>query len=204
MRPWNAFFNDRIRTIFAEGADVLDIGGGLRISKEKGNRFNEKNAWMRELADKVSYKIVDPVPTYHPDIVGDIEHLPLPDASVDAVICLSVLESVKNPAKGVAEIQRVLKPGGRCLAYVPFLYYYHAEPGYYRDYWRFTEDAAALLFESFSNVEIKQLHGAVESWIKLSPFGRSKTLLSLGRAADIFFKKTDSKETSGFYIFATK
>jgi|SRR3989344_1486409 len=204
MRPWNVFFNDRVRKIFSEGHDVLDIGGGLRLSKEKGNRYNKKNEWMRKLSEKVSYKVLDPISTYHPDIVGDIEHLPLLDNSQDAIICLSILESVKDPAKGVEEMYRVLKPGGRCLAYVPFLYYYHAEAGYYPDYWRFTEDSLPHLFQLFSKVEIQRLHGAVETWLKLSPLGRSKALLALGRVADILFRKTESKETSGFYIFATK
>lgn len=45
------------------------------------------------------------------DRVG--EHIDLPDQSVDAVISSLVLCSVGNPAHVLAEIRRILRPGGR-------------------------------------------------------------------------------------------
>lgn len=44
---------------------------------------------------------------------GDIEALPVEDASVDAVISNCVLNLVPNKDKAFREIRRVLKPGGR-------------------------------------------------------------------------------------------
>lgn len=44
---------------------------------------------------------------------GDIEALPLDDASVDVIISNCVLNLVPNKVKAFAEIARVLKPGGR-------------------------------------------------------------------------------------------
>jgi ubiquinone/menaquinone biosynthesis C-methylase UbiE len=41
------------------------------------------------------------------------EHLPLDDASVDEVICSLVLCTVADPAAVLAEVRRVLRPGGR-------------------------------------------------------------------------------------------
>jgi SAM-dependent methyltransferase len=41
------------------------------------------------------------------------EAIPLPDASVDEVICSLVLCTVPDPAQVLAEVQRVLRPGGR-------------------------------------------------------------------------------------------
>jgi ubiquinone/menaquinone biosynthesis C-methylase UbiE len=46
---------------------------------------------------------------------GTAERLPLPDASVDAVVGTLVLCSVADPATTLAEVRRVLKPGGRFL-----------------------------------------------------------------------------------------
>ena len=40
------------------------------------------------------------------------EALPSEDSSFDVVICVDVLEHVKDPQKAIAEIARVLKPGG--------------------------------------------------------------------------------------------
>ena len=40
------------------------------------------------------------------------EALPWEDSSFDVVVCVDVLEHVKNPRQAIAEIARVLKPGG--------------------------------------------------------------------------------------------
>lgn len=47
--------------------------------------------------------------------VGAAEALPYADASFDIVTCVDVLEHVQSPAGAVAEIHRVLKPGGLFL-----------------------------------------------------------------------------------------
>lgn len=47
--------------------------------------------------------------------VGDIEHLDLPDASVDAILCRAVLDFVPRPGQVLAEFWRVLRPGGRLV-----------------------------------------------------------------------------------------
>lgn len=44
----------------------------------------------------------------------DGELLPLPEASVDAVICNQVYEHVAHPAALIRNIRRVLRPGGVC------------------------------------------------------------------------------------------
>jgi SAM-dependent methyltransferase len=45
--------------------------------------------------------------------VGTAEHLPIADRSVDAVVGTLVLCSVADPARALAEVRRVLRPGGR-------------------------------------------------------------------------------------------
>ena len=50
---------------------------------------------------------------------GDLLHLPVPDASVDRVIASEVLEHVPDDAGALAEIARVLRPGGRVAVTVP-------------------------------------------------------------------------------------
>jgi SAM-dependent methyltransferase len=43
----------------------------------------------------------------------------LPDASLDVVLCLSVLEHLWEPEEALVHIRRVLAPGGRALLNVP-------------------------------------------------------------------------------------
>jgi SAM-dependent methyltransferase len=54
-----------------------------------------------------------------PLIQFDLVRCPLPDASVDAVVLLNVLEHIKDDQGAVAQVQRILKPGGVAVVEVP-------------------------------------------------------------------------------------
>jgi SAM-dependent methyltransferase len=45
-------------------------------------------------------------------IVGDAEHLPLSDASIDGVVCSNLIEHTREPGAVIEEMERVLRPGG--------------------------------------------------------------------------------------------
>ena len=49
---------------------------------------------------------------------GDATALPYPDSSIDAAAMALVLFFVPDPAKGIAEMKRVVKPGGSVSAYM--------------------------------------------------------------------------------------
>ena len=65
----------------------------------------------------------------------------LADNGADVVICHHMIEHTLNPAASLAEIRRVLKPGGRLLLHVPFekerRYHHHnpAEPNHHLFSW---------------------------------------------------------------------
>lgn len=66
-------------------------------------------------------------------LAADGGRLPLPDACVDFVVSLQVLEHVEDPEPFVREVARVLKPGGRAfLSYENYLSFW--EP-HYRVVW---------------------------------------------------------------------
>ncbi|WP_374615141.1 class I SAM-dependent methyltransferase [Sphingorhabdus sp.] len=76
------------------------------------------------------------------NLAGDIDYLivpgePLPIAadSFDLVLLLDVLEHVPDPAYVLAEIRRLLAPGGRLIISLPFLYREHETPN---DFVRYT------------------------------------------------------------------
>ncbi len=58
----------------------------------------------------------------HPEIPllqFDIVRVPLPDASVDAVVALNVLEHIQDDAGAITQIRRILRPGGVFYLEVP-------------------------------------------------------------------------------------
>lgn len=74
------------------------------------------------------------------DAISDAAQVALHDNIFDAVICGEVLEYVCDPVPVLHEVYRLLKPGGKFFATVPFLFRIHADPhDYGRDtdyYWR--------------------------------------------------------------------
>jgi SAM-dependent methyltransferase len=69
------------------------------------------------------------------DAVADLGSLPFADGSFDAAINIVTLEHVREPARVIAEIARVLKPGGSLLLVVPHEWEVHQSP---HDYFRYT------------------------------------------------------------------
>jgi SAM-dependent methyltransferase len=48
-------------------------------------------------------------------VCADARELPLADGTFDALLCINVLEAIPDRAGALAEMRRVLKPGGRIL-----------------------------------------------------------------------------------------
>ena len=72
-----------------------------------------------------------------------------------------VLEHIHSPELLLAEIARVLAPGGTLLMNVPFLYWLHEQP---HDYFRYTEHGLRRLVEraGLSVLTLETLGGAPE------------------------------------------
>jgi SAM-dependent methyltransferase len=63
-----------------------------------------------------------------PDVFGDAQALPFAESSIDHALLLDVIEHIPEPDMSLAELHRVLKPGGSLVLQVPFLYPLHDEP----------------------------------------------------------------------------
>lgn len=57
-------------------------------------------------------------------VIDDAATLPFADSSFDAAVCVEVLEHVFEPQRAVAEIARVLRPGGLLIISVPNVAYW--------------------------------------------------------------------------------
>lgn len=76
------------------------------------------------------------------NVAADAHHLPFPDGIFQRVECDAVLEHVKWPEQVVAEMTRVLAPGGYLHLVTPFCHPFHEYP---RDFRRFTLDGLKLM-----------------------------------------------------------
>src|ERR1700682_6369257 len=88
---------------------------------------------------------------------GDARSLPLDDASVDAVVSLETIEHVYEHDQFLAEVRRVLRPGGRFIASSPPRAVYSpsgssANPYHVRELSR--AEFSALLRHFFAHVRI--------------------------------------------------
>lgn len=126
-------FHQAYRQLFAEEAavfshlnapDILDIGIGtgaatvalLRALRESG--IDGETVTGLDLSTKMLMKTSEKLSrekTPFQGLVGDIEEIPLDDQSFDVVLAAHVLEHARRPLKAMAEIDRVLRPGGRAV-----------------------------------------------------------------------------------------
>jgi SAM-dependent methyltransferase len=53
-------------------------------------------------------------------VVADAQRMPFSDGAFDSIIANNVIEHLYDPLAGLCEIHRVLRPGGRLLALLPF------------------------------------------------------------------------------------
>ena len=60
-----------------------------------------------------------------PSVLGDARHLPFKAQSIDTVVLLEVVEHIPVPESVIKEINRVLKPNGRLVMSMPFMYPLH-------------------------------------------------------------------------------
>lgn len=90
--------------------------------------------------------------SYYPniDIVADAHTMPFKNDSLDGVIIKNVFEHLKDPAKVREELKRVVKPGGRIYAKVPFMQPFHAVPD---DYQRYSINGLHEFFKDFDILE---------------------------------------------------
>jgi SAM-dependent methyltransferase len=145
-----AFFNNTVRSISVRGK-VIDIGAGANpqyqalMPKEPGAQF--------ESIDRLTGDTTD----------FEVDALPYTTASYDTVLSMNVLEHIYNYKWHLAELIRILKPGGKFVMFVPFLYMYH--PGHsdgLLDCHRYTRDALErMCAEVGLEAEIKEVSRGV-------------------------------------------
>lgn len=95
------------------------------------------------------------------DVRGDAQALPFCPAAFDTVLCSQVLEHLPEPGLAMAEMARVLKPGGHLIVTAPHIWGIHEEP---HDYFRFTRYGLAYLMER-AGLEVMEVRAMAGYWV---------------------------------------
>jgi ubiquinone/menaquinone biosynthesis C-methylase UbiE len=108
-----------LRHLTAKDLNILDIGCGTgRFAVEVLRRHPESHVWGLDLSSKMlehAVKRCDPWRRQIRLTRGDSERLPFVDSQFDVVTCSHSFHHYPNQARVVAEMYRVLRPGGRLM-----------------------------------------------------------------------------------------
>lgn len=102
-------------------ASVLEVGAGTGRLWEVG-RDRVPSGWSLTLTDRSEgmlgalFRLVSESGLAATVRQADATHLPFPDGAFDVAIANHMLYHVPEPAKAIAELQRVLRPGGLLVA----------------------------------------------------------------------------------------
>jgi SAM-dependent methyltransferase len=158
---------------------TLDIGAGTQ-------------AVRRYLSDECRYVSLDYYKTAvnwydtRPQLYGDGQQLPIRAESIDTALLLDVLEHLPQPEMCVAEIWRVLRPGGTFIVRVPFLYPLHDAPYDFHRWTIYGLQALAQRHQFEVKSEVIRGH-PLESAALLANLSLSKTALNWFRAKNPLF-----------------
>ena len=97
---------------------------------------------------------------------GDLEDVPLRDASVDLAFFSQSLHHAQHPERAVAEAWRILKPGGRIVVLDLVRHNYEEARELYADLWLGFTEVEALRFlrqAGFKNIETSVVHREEEA-----------------------------------------
>lgn len=127
------------------------ISASIRICRGRVLDIGAADGWLAAQLDASAHYIALDYPAtavelYHtrPHIFADACAMPFADASVDAVACYEVMEHVSRPDAVLAEIARVLVPGGVAEFTMPYFYPIHDAP---HDYQRWTRHGWSMGLE---------------------------------------------------------
>jgi len=103
----------------SEGDQVIEVGCGTGFTTEEiVSRVGEQNVVAVDLTPEQMQKAIAKFPSVN-FLRGDAENLPFKDDTFDAAISAGSIEYWPNPQKGIAEMARVTKSGGRVVILAP-------------------------------------------------------------------------------------
>jgi SAM-dependent methyltransferase len=119
------FIREVVKEIDLEQASVADLGCGSGVilcdvlalkPQWRGHGFDISEAAVNYARRLAAHKKIDGRADFR---AGDIARLPYATDSLDLVIASEVIEHLPEPERVIAEVARVLKPGGKLILTMP-------------------------------------------------------------------------------------
>ena len=123
---------------------VLDLGGNKGSLREP----LEERGYQYANLDCQRFGL------HEPTLIGDAHTLCFKDGSFELVVSKCTFEHFAEPWQVAKELLRVLKDGGLCIIWVPFMHPFHAN-----DYYRYTPLGLRHLFKEFKIVKLESPAG---------------------------------------------
>jgi SAM-dependent methyltransferase len=205
LRKRRQIFQKWLANLGSHDLTVLDIGGRIQPYRPL------LESRLRR------YVAVDLRRTPLVNVVARGEQIPVAGAQFDLVICTQMLEYARDPGAVIAEMHRVLKPGGFLLLSVPAVFPQDSE----YDSWRFMAPGLRILLRSFNQLEIVPEGTSVAGFFrtvsvctvvfarpvllgKLIQFTLVPILNLLAFCLEVLFPNSNQQLTANFSAFAQK
>ncbi|HET7046251.1 MAG TPA: methyltransferase domain-containing protein [Gaiellaceae bacterium] len=167
---WQQWVFDRLE--LADGERVLEVGCGPGdLWRANLDRLPDVALTLADLSPGMIDAAREAVGVRAEYAVADAQELPLPDGSFDLVVANHMLYHVPDRPRALAELRRVLRPGGRLVAttngaeHLAELVRLSGAPGAngFRGFDRFgLENGPAQLEPFFADVEVERYEDALE------------------------------------------
>jgi SAM-dependent methyltransferase len=143
------------------GPRVMDLGCGTGDSVDLFCSLEPAVRWVGVDIER-SPEVSERTRTDAEFVTFDGEHLPFEDAAFDLVYCKQVLEHVRRPEPLIAEVARVLKPGGWFAGSTSHLEAFHS-----LSTWNYTPYGLMLLVED-AGLELIEVRPVIDAFTLVS------------------------------------
>jgi SAM-dependent methyltransferase len=174
-------------------AKMLDATATYVPDAEVRIELGSGGGFLPELDPSIVASDIRPIPGL--DVVFDAQQAPFRDASVDAVLAMHVIHHIPRIRLFLAELERILRPGGALIAVEPYwspmakLMYKHMHPEPFderADRWEFESTGPMMSNQAMSYLLLERDRAVFErefpafDVIELGAFGGPSYLLTGG------------------------
>jgi ubiquinone/menaquinone biosynthesis C-methylase UbiE len=136
---------------------VLDLGCGAGDSIDLFRSLEPRVDWTGADIES-SPEVAQRIRTDAHFVTFDGERLPFGDASFDFVYCKQVLEHVRRPAPLLAEVARLLRPGGWLAGSTSHLEAFHS-----RSFWNYTPYGLMVLMDE-AGLDLAEVRPVIDAF----------------------------------------